>query len=39
VTKAISKATERRQALKMNGWEFVDTFKTYQGYYQTQTNQ
>ncbi len=39
VTKAISKATERRQALEMNGWEFVDTFKTYQDYYQTQTNQ
>jgi RimJ/RimL family protein N-acetyltransferase len=39
VTKAISKATERRQTLKMNGWEFVDMFKTYQDYYQTKTNQ
>ena len=38
VTKAISKAVERRQALEMNGWEFINTFKTYPDYYQIKVN-
>lgn len=33
VTKAISKALERRQALQANKWEFIDTYRGYQDYY------
>ena len=37
VTKAVSKAAERRQALIANEWEYIDTFRGYQDYYQTKT--
>lgn len=33
VTKAISNAVERRQALKINEWEYINTFSDYQDYY------
>ena len=33
VTKAVSKAEERRQALINNEWEYIDTFRGYQDYY------
>ena len=33
VTKAISKATERREALTENGWEIIDTYRGYHDYY------
>lgn len=33
VTKAISKATERRKALTNCKWEYIDVFKTYNDYY------
>ncbi len=33
VTKAVESATERRKALISCGWEFIDTFRTYSGYY------
>lgn len=33
VTKAIPNAAERRQALLLNGWEFIDTYKGYNDYY------
>lgn len=33
VTKAIPHAIERRQALKNNEWEYINTFRDYQDYY------
>lgn len=33
VTKAISKALERREALKNNRWEYIDTYRDYHDYY------
>ncbi|MGB4660925.1 MAG: hypothetical protein WBI07_17275, partial [Mobilitalea sp.] len=33
VTKAIPNAIERRQALKNNEWEYINTFRDYQDYY------
>lgn len=33
VTKAISKASERREALVNNGWEFIDTHRDHHDYY------
>ena len=33
VTKAISKAVDRRQALKINKWDNINTFRGYQDYY------
>lgn len=33
VTKAISKAKERREALENNEWEFIDIFRNYHNYY------
>jgi RimJ/RimL family protein N-acetyltransferase len=33
VTKAISNAVERRHALEINGWEYINTFREYQDYY------
>ena len=37
VTKAVSKADERRQALINHEWEYIDTFRGYQDYYQIKT--
>lgn len=37
VTKAISNAVERRQALQINEWEYIDKFKEYQDYYKIKT--
>ena len=37
VTKAVSKAGERRQALINHEWEYIDTFRGYQDYYQIKT--
>lgn len=37
VTKAVSKAAERRQALMNHEWEYIDTFRGYQDYYRTKT--
>lgn len=33
VTKAISKALERREALENNRWEYIDTIRDYHNYY------
>ena len=37
VTKAVSKAEKRRQALINHEWEYIDTFRGYQDYYQIKT--
>lgn len=34
VTKAIADAGERRRALEECGWNFIDLFRTYHGYYE-----
>lgn len=33
VTKAIPNALERREALAINGWEYIDSFRDYYNYY------
>lgn len=33
VTKAIEEAVQRRAALMSCGWEFIDSYKTFKGYY------
>ncbi len=33
VTKAVPQATQRREALQQDGWEFIDTFRIYRDYY------
>ena len=33
VIKAISKALERREALTINGWEYIDLYRDYHDYY------
>jgi hypothetical protein len=36
VTKAIADARERRKALVECGWDYIDQYRTYDGYYEKQ---